>query len=226
MKHELMELPFEYDALVPYMSKETLTYHHDKHHQTYVNKLNDLIIGTKFENSSLIEIVKKSDGGIFNNSAQVYNHDFFWNSISPKETKLSASLGDLIIKTFGSLEEFKTQFITKASTHFGAGWVWLVVDQENKLKIVSTVNAQTPITNNEIPLLTCDVWEHAYYIDYRNVRPEYLENWWKLINWNFVSSNYENIQKHTEPNYISDCNDNSDICNYVESIIEDERTNS
>lgn len=226
MKHELMELPFEYDALVPFMSKETLIYHHDKHHQAYVNKLNELIIASEFENLSLIDIVKKSDGAIFNNSAQVYNHDFFWNCISPKETKISDSLENLIIKTFGSFEKFKTEFITKASTHFGAGWVWLVVNEDGKLEIVSTVNAQTPITNNATPLLTCDVWEHAYYIDYRNVRPEYLENWWKLINWDFVSKNFDSIQRFEQTNYINDCNDNSDICNYVESIIEDERTTS
>lgn len=192
MKHELMKLPFAYDALEPHMSKETLTYHHDKHHQTYVNKLNELIIGTKFENLDLIGIIKESDGGIFNNAAQVYNHDFFWYGITPKDTTMSGELKKMLIGTFGSLDEFKKEFITKATTHFGAGWVWLVVDTVGRLSIVTTVNAGNPLTEGLTPLLTVDVWEHAYYIDYRNVRPDYLENWWSLINWDFVSQNLIN----------------------------------
>jgi Fe-Mn family superoxide dismutase len=193
MKHELMKLPFEYDALAPHMSKETLTYHHDKHHQTYVNKLNELIVDTKFEDSDLVEIVKQADGGIFNNAAQVFNHDFFWNSITPKETKMSSELEKKLIANFGSVETFKTEFITKATTHFGAGWAWLVADANGALSIVTTVNAGCPLTAGLTPLLTCDVWEHAYYIDFRNVRPEYLTHWWSLVNWDFVSANTAKI---------------------------------
>lgn len=193
MKHELMKLPFEYDALEPHMSKETLTYHHDKHHQTYVNKLNELIVDTQFEDSDLAEIVKKADGGIFNNAAQVYNHDFFWNSITPNETKMSSELKKKLIETFGSVDAFKTEFLTKATTHFGAGWVWLVADASGALSIVTTVNAGCPLTDGLTPLLTCDVWEHAYYIDYRNVRPDYLTHWWTLVNWDFVSENTAKI---------------------------------
>ncbi len=224
MKHELMKLPFKYDALEPFMSKETLIYHHDKHHQAYVNKLNKLIVDTEFEDLSLIKIIKESDDGIFNNAAQVYNHDFFWKSLSEKETKLSTTLEASITKAFGSFEAFKKEFITKAATHFGSGWVWLIVNREAKLKIVTTSNANTPITDGLTPLLTCDVWEHAYYIDYRNVRPEYLKNWWKLINWDFVSQNYDKTKESKLS--INDCNDNSEMCNYVESLIEAERTTS
>ena len=193
MKHVLMDLPFGYDALEPHMSKETLVYHHDKHHQTYVNKLNDAIVGTKFENLDLVGIIKESDGGVFNNAAQIYNHDFFWNSITPNETKPSSELEKLLVDTFGSIDDFKTEFITKATTHFGSGWVWLVTDGAGALKIVSTVNAGTPLTDGLTPLLTADVWEHAYYIDYRNVRPDYLSHWWSLVNWDFVSTNLANV---------------------------------
>ena len=193
MKHELMTLPYDYDALEPHMSKETLVFHHDKHHQTYVNKLNDLIVGTKFEDLDLVEIIKESDGGVFNNAAQIYNHDFFWNSIGPNATTMSEQLEKAIVDTFGSVDNFKNEFITKATTHFGSGWVWLVADSTGTLKIVSTLNAGTPVTDGLTPLLTADVWEHAYYIDYRNVRPDYLSHWWGLVNWDFVSSNFANV---------------------------------
>jgi len=189
MKHELMKLPYAMDALEPKMSSETLSFHYGKHHQTYVTKLNGLIEGTKFENSDLISIVKQSEGGVFNNAAQIYNHDFFWNSLTPNESKMSDTLEQLIIGSFGSVDSFKEKFLTTAATHFGAGWVWLVQDGSGALKIVSTVNAGCPLTDNLNPLLTCDVWEHAYYIDYRNVRPDYLSNYWSLINWDFVSKN-------------------------------------
>jgi len=189
MTHELMNLPYAHDALEPHMSKETLTYHHDKHHQTYVTKLNGLLGGTKFENSTLEEIVKGSEGGIFNNAAQIFNHDFFWNSLSPTATSMSADLEKKIVDTFGSVDKFKEEFLGKATTHFGAGWVWLVQDNAGALSIVATVNAECPITDGLTPLLTCDVWEHAYYIDYRNVRPDYLSHYWTLVNWNFVSAN-------------------------------------
>lgn len=191
MKRELMKLPYAHDALEPHMSKETLTYHHDKHHQTYVNKLNDLIVGTKFEDMELVQIIQEADGGIFNNAAQIYNHDFFWYGLTPNAVKMSEELEKILTDTFGSVDAFKKAFISKAITHFGSGWIWLVVDGSEKLQIISTPNAETPLTDGLIPLLTADVWEHAYYIDYRNVRPEYLEHWWSLINWDFVSTNLE-----------------------------------
>ncbi|AXH15341.1 superoxide dismutase [Malaciobacter mytili] len=189
MKHVLMTLPYELDALAPLMSKETLEFHYGKHHQTYVNKLNELIAGTKFENLSLVEIIKESEGGVFNNAAQVFNHDFFWNSLSPKQTEISSEVEAALVENFGSVENFKTEFTNKAIGHFGSGWAWLVKDNAGKLSIVSTSNAATPITEELTPLLTCDVWEHAYYIDCRNARPAYLENFWKLVNWDFVAEN-------------------------------------
>ena len=189
MVHELNTLPFAYNALEPMMSEETLHYHHDKHHAGYVAKLNGLIKGTPYESKTLEEIIKSADGPIFNNAAQVYNHDFFWNSLSPKVTNPSETLLAMIDKEFGSIENFKESFIEKAISLFGSGWVWLCINQNNTLSIETTSNADTPICKGLKPLLTCDVWEHAYYIDYRNVRPDYLENWWRLINWDFASAN-------------------------------------
>ncbi|PUE65581.1 superoxide dismutase [Arcobacter caeni] len=189
MKHELMTLPYALDALAPLMSKETLEFHYGKHHQTYVNNLNNLIAGTKFENSTLFDIILESDGGIFNNAAQVYNHDFFWNGLTPTQSAIPAKVEAALVKAFGSVEEFKKAFVAKAVGHFGSGWAWLVEDENQNLKIVSTSNAQNPLTDNLKPILVCDVWEHAYYIDVRNARPAYLENFFKLINWNFVEEN-------------------------------------
>ena len=189
MKHVLMNLPYAQDALEPLMSKETLQFHYGKHHQTYVNKLNELIENTKYQDLSLLEIIADSEGGIFNNAAQVYNHNFFWNGLTPTQEAVSSKLETILSETFGSVEEFKKEFTTKAVGHFGSGWAWLVQDENKKLKIVSTVNAQTPLGDNLKPILVCDVWEHAYYIDVRNARPAYLENFWKLVNWNFVEEN-------------------------------------
>lgn len=189
MKHELMKLPFALDALEPQMSKETLEFHYGKHHQTYVTKLNGLIEGTDFENKSLVEIIKSSEGGVFNNAAQVYNHDFFWNGLTPNGSDISADVQSALTETFGSVEKFKEDFSNAAINNFGSGWTWLVKDASGKLSIVSTSNAGTPITQDLEPVLTCDVWEHAYYIDTRNARPAYLENFWKLVNWDFVASN-------------------------------------
>jgi superoxide dismutase, Fe-Mn family len=189
MKHELMTLPYALDALEPLMSKETLEFHYGKHHQTYVNNLNNLITGTKFENSTLVEIVLESDGGLFNNSAQVYNHDFFWNGLTPNQGTIPAIVEAALVKYFGSVDEFKKEFTTKAIGQFGSGWAWLVQDENQDLKIVTTSNAANPLTQNLKPILVCDVWEHAYYIDVRNARPAYLENFWKLVNWNFVEEN-------------------------------------
>lgn len=191
MKHELMKLPYDYSALEPHMSKETLQYHHDKHHQTYVDKLNKLIEGTEYENKDLIEIIMTSRGGIFNNSAQIFNHNFFFEGLTPKSTQLSPSLKDAIDKSFGSFDKFKEEFNDVAANTFGSGWAWLVVDGNDKLSIVSKSNAGTPLTDSMTPLLCCDVWEHAYYIDTRNSRPKYFENFWNIVNWDFVSRNYE-----------------------------------
>ena len=189
MKHVLMTLPYALDALEPMMSNETLRFHYGKHHQTYVNKLNELIENTKYKDLSLVEIIANSEGGIFNNAAQVYNHDFFWKGLTPTQKAVPSKVEIALSENFDSLEEFKKEFATKAIGHFGSGWAWLVQDENNKLKIVTTVNAQTPLGDNLKPILVCDVWEHAYYIDVRNARPAYLENFWKLVNWDFVEEN-------------------------------------
>lgn len=189
MKHVLMTLPYTLDALEPMMSKETLEFHYGKHHQTYINKLNELILDTKYQDLSLVEIIADSEGGIFNNAAQVYNHDFFWKGLTPNQKEPSSKLQSVISENFSSLEEFKKEFTAKAVGHFGSGWAWLVQDENKKLQIVTTANAQTPLAENLKPLLVCDVWEHAYYIDVRNARPAYLENFWKLVNWDFVEEN-------------------------------------
>lgn len=191
MKHTLMTLPYALDALEPLMSKETLEFHYGKHHQTYVNKLNELIENTKYQNLSLNEIIKTSEGGIFNNAAQVFNHDFFWKGLTPNQSGISSNLEEALAKAFGSVEEFKKQFTASAVGHFGSGWAWLIQDENKDLKIITTPNAQTPIQNDLKPLLVCDVWEHAYYIDVRNARPAYLENFWKLVNWDYVQSNID-----------------------------------
>lgn len=193
MEHQLMKLPYGYDAFEPMISQDTLHYHYDKHHAGYVAKLNTLIKETVFESKTLVEIIKSADGAIFNNSSQVFNHDFFWKSLSNTPTNQSAYLTSKIDEKFGSLEDFKKEFVASAIGLFGSGWVWLCLDEENQLTIVATSNANTPLTTKLKPLMVCDVWEHAYYLDYQNLRADYLENFWKLINWNFVSSNLENV---------------------------------
>jgi Fe-Mn family superoxide dismutase len=192
MKHELPALPYEKTALQPYISAETLEYHHGKHHQAYVTNLNNLIPGTEFENLSLEEIVKKAPaGGIFNNAAQVWNHTFYWNCLAPKAGGApTGALADAISKTFGSFDAFKEKFTQSCVTNFGSGWTWLVKNKDGSLEIVNTSNAGCPLTSDKKPLLTCDVWEHAYYIDVRNARPKYVENFWQLVNWSFVAKNF------------------------------------
>ncbi len=190
MQHQLPELPYAKDALQPHISAETLEYHYGKHHQTYVDNLNKLIPGTEFENLSLEDIVKKSSGGVFNNAAQVWNHTFYWNCLSPNGGgEPSGELAEAINKSFGSFAEFKEKFSQNAITTFGSGWGWLVKKPDGSLALASTSNAATPLTGEDTPLLTCDVWEHAYYIDYRNARPKYLEAFWNLVNWDFVAKN-------------------------------------
>ncbi len=189
MKHELPPLPYPMDALEPYISKETLEYHYGKHHKAYVDNLNNLIPGTEFENLSLEEIVLKASGPIFNNAAQVWNHTFYWNCMAPNGGgEPEGKLADAIRRDFGSFEAFKEAFSKAAVTLFGSGWAWLVKSGD-KLEIVQTGNAGNPMTSGKKPLLTCDVWEHAYYIDYRNARAKYVENFWNLVNWDFVEQN-------------------------------------
>lgn len=192
MAFELPALPYEKNALEPHISAETLDFHHGKHHATYVTKLNGLIEGTDLANKTLEEIVKSSDGGVFNNAAQVWNHTFYWNSLSPNGGgEPSGALADAISAKWGSYAEFKAAFNDKAVNNFGASWTWLVKTADGGLDIVNTSNAGTPITEDGLtPLLTVDLWEHAYYIDYRNVRPNYLEGFWALANWDFASSNF------------------------------------
>lgn len=191
MIHELPKLPYALDALQPIISKETLEYHYGKHHKAYVDNLNKLIPGTEFENMSLEETIMKSSGGIFNNAAQVWNHTFYWHCMTPNGGgEPTGALADAITKKFGSFEEFKKLFSQTAITTFGSGWGWLAKNEKNELEIISTSNAQTPMTQHKKALLTCDVWEHAYYIDYRNLRPSYVENFWKLVNWDFVAEKF------------------------------------
>jgi superoxide dismutase, Fe-Mn family len=191
MEHKLPELPYPKNALEPAISAETLEFHHGKHHAAYVNNLNNLIRGTEFENLSLEEIIKKSSGGIFNNSAQVWNHTFFWNCMKPGGGgKPGGALGKAIDSTFGSFEEFKKTFSEKAVGLFGSGWAWLAKDKEGAIAIVQTSNAGTPMTEGKKALLTCDVWEHAYYIDYRNARAKFVEAFWNTVNWEFVEKNF------------------------------------
>ena len=190
MEHTLPALPYELNALEPHISKETLEFHHGKHHQTYVTNLNNLIKGTEFADMSLEDIVKKSAGGIFNNAAQIWNHSFYWNCLSPNGGgQPSGSLADAINNTFGSFDKFKEEFAKTAVTTFGSGWGWLVKNADGSLALASTSNAGTPMTSGQTALLTCDVWEHAYYIDYRNVRPKYVGAFWNLVNWDFVAKN-------------------------------------
>ncbi len=191
MAFELPALPYAKDALAPHISAETLEFHYGKHHQTYVTNLNNLVPGTEFEGLSLEEIVLKSSGGLFNNAAQVWNHTFYWNSLSPNGGgEPTGALAEAINATFGSLAAFKEAFTKCAVTTFGSGWAWLVKNADGSLALVSTSNAACPLTAGQTPLLTCDVWEHAYYIDYRNARPAYLNAFWALVNWEFAASNY------------------------------------
>lgn len=198
----LPPLPYADNALEPHISAKTISFHYGKHHQTYVTNLNKLIEGTDLAEASLEQIIQASAGnagkqGIFNNSAQVWNHTFYWHSMSPKgggEPK--GKLLDAIINNFGSVEEFRTQFKNAGATQFGSGWAWLVLTKDGKLAVRKTPNAELPQTGGETPLLTMDVWEHAYYLDYQNKRPDYMEIFLgKLVNWDFAAENFENAQK-------------------------------
>ena len=188
MAIELPALPYARDALAPHISAETIDYHYGKHHQTYVTNLNNQIKGTEFENADLETIIRKSSGGMFNNAAQVWNHTFYWNCLSPSGGgEPGGKLGEAIAKAFGSFAAFKEEFSKTAIGTFGSGWAWLVQRPDGALALVSTSNAATPLTGADRALLTCDVWEHAYYIDYRNARAKYVEAFWNLVNWDFVA---------------------------------------
>jgi len=187
----LPPLPYARDALQPHISAETLEYHYDKHHQTYVTKLNELVTGTPHADKSLETLVKTSSGGVFNNAAQVWNHTFYWNCLSPDGGgEPAGALADAITASFGSFADFQQQFTETALTTFGSGWAWLVRKPDGTLALASTSNAETPLTGDALPLLTCDVWEHAYYVDYRNERPAYVEAFWQLVNWKFVAAQF------------------------------------
>ena len=191
MAHQLPALPYAKDALAPVISAETIDYHYGKHHQAYVTNLNNLIPGTEFESLSLEDIVLKSSGGVFNNAAQVWNHTFYWNCLSPTGGGApTGALATAIDAKFGSFEDFKKAFTQSAVTNFGSGWTWLVKNADGSLEIFNTANAGCPLTSGKKPLLTVDVWEHAYYIDYRNARPKYLETIWDKINWDFAAANF------------------------------------
>jgi Fe-Mn family superoxide dismutase len=191
MEHTLPPLPYATDALQPHISKETLEIHHGKHHNAYVVNLNNLIKGTEFEALGLEDIVRKSSGGVFNNAAQIWNHTFYWSSLKPNGGgEPTGALAEAITKKWGSFAAFKEAFTKSAIGNFGSSWTWLVKKSDGSLDIVNTSNAGTPITGTDTPLVTCDLWEHAYYVDYRNRRPDYLGGWWNLVNWDFAAKNF------------------------------------
>ena len=191
MPFELPALPYAMDALEPHISQKTLEFHYGKHHQGYVNNLNNLVPGTEFENATLEEIIKKSEGGIFNNGAQVWNHTFYWNCLSPNGGgEPEGALAEAINKKFGSFEAFKEEFTKASLTLFGSGWSWLVKDANGELEIIKASNAGNPLRDGKTPLLTCDVWEHAYYLDRQNARPAYLGEFWTLVDWKAVGERF------------------------------------
>lgn len=191
MKHELPKLPYEKDALKPYISEETIDYHYGKHHSTYVDKLNALLPGSQFEDAGLESIIRNADGGIFNNAAQVWNHTFYFNGFSPDgRREPTGELAEAIKASFGSFENFREEFSSAGATLFGSGWVWLVKNNNGSLSIVQKSNAENPLCDGQKPLLTCDVWEHAYYIDYRNKRPDYIKSFWEIVDWDIIAGRY------------------------------------
>lgn len=192
MKHEMPSLHFSHEALSPRISAETINYHYGKHLQNYVNKLNELIAGTFYEDMELTEIVCKGSGAVFNNAAQVWNHEFYFSQLSPTPTEMSSQLNAQIIKSFGSIQEFKNELLQNAANLFGSGWTWVAMNNNKELSIINENNAGNPLTRGLHPILTIDVWEHAYYIDYRNNRAEYLKKLWELIDWNTIEKRMQN----------------------------------
>lgn len=191
MSFELPKLPYELDALEPHISKQTLEYHYGKHHQAYVTNLNNLVKGTEFESADLDTIVKKADGGIFNNGAQIWNHTFYFMQFAPEGPRTpQGALASAIDATFGSFDKFKEEFIAAGATLFGSGWAWLAKDADGKLSIVKEVNAGNPLRAGLTPILTVDVWEHAYYLDTQNARPQYLKNFWEVLNWDAIGARF------------------------------------
>jgi len=191
MPFELPPLPYAPDALEPYISEKTIDFHYGKHHQAYVTKVNDLVKGTQFEDATLEDIIRDATGGIFNNGAQVWNHTFYWNCLNPDGGKEpSGDLMEAIVRDFGSFEDFKQNFSAAGATLFGSGWAWLVENDSGRLEIIQESNAGNPLRNGYKPLLTCDVWEHAYYIDKKNKRPDYIADFWKLVDWKAVENRY------------------------------------
>ena len=191
MAFELPELPYEKNALEPYISEKTLEYHYGKHHQAYVKKVNDQAKGTPFEEASLEEIIKKADGGVFNNGAQVWNHTFYFMQFSPNGVREPlGEIKDAIENKYGSFDKFKEEFSNAATSLFGSGWAWLVKNKNGDLEIVQTANAGNPLRDGKTPLLTCDVWEHAYYLDKQNARPKYIGDFWKVIDWNVIAERF------------------------------------
>ncbi len=193
MSVTLPPLPYSKVSLSPNISEETLNFHYGKHHQAYVNKLNHLTENSQWEKASLEDMIRSAEGGVFNNASQVWNHTFYWNSLSPTGGGVPPKeVSDCLEKNFGSVEHFKEEFTKKALGQFGSGWAWLVKTKDDQLTIQSTGNADNPLRDGHTPILTCDVWEHAYYIDYRNARPEYLKAFWNIVNWNFLQANLQN----------------------------------
>ncbi|MAF77793.1 MAG: superoxide dismutase [Fe] [Halobacteriovoraceae bacterium] len=191
MEHKLPELPWSNDALAPHISPETIEYHYGKHHNAYVTKLNAGIKGTEFEDMSLEDIIMKSEGGLFNNAAQVWNHTFYWNCLAPNAGgSATGAVADAINAKWGSFDKFKEEFSNSAAGNFGSGWTWLVKDGSGNLEILNTDDADTAMKHGKTALMTIDVWEHAYYVDYRNARPKYIEAFWNLVNWDFVNKNF------------------------------------
>lgn len=193
MAFKLPELPYAKNALEPFISERTIIFHYGKHHQAYVTKTNELIQGTPFENATLEEIIRKAEGGIFDNGAQVWNHTFYFNQFAPdSHHEPQEKLKEAIDSKFGSFESFKDEFSTAAATLFGSGWVWLVKNHSDELEIIQGPNAWNPLRDNKIPLLTCDVWEHAYYLDKQNARPKYIEDFWKIVDWKVIFERFNN----------------------------------
>jgi Fe-Mn family superoxide dismutase len=192
MSFKLPDLPYAQNALAPHISEETLQFHYGKHHAGYVTKLNNAIEGSGFEGKTLEEIITNADpGGLFNNAAQIWNHTFYWHSMSPKQTEVHGKVADAINESFGDFDTFKDAFTQAATGHFGSGWAWLVKDANGSLRVVSTHDADNPLRSGATPILTCDVWEHAFYIDYRNDKASYVEAYWKLVNWDFAEDNFK-----------------------------------
>ncbi|MDD5400104.1 MAG: superoxide dismutase [Sulfurimonas sp.] len=223
---ELPKLPFAENELEPFLSAQTLQYHYGKHHAAYVNKLNELIKGTEFDKMSLSSIIRDSEGAVFNNAAQVFNHTFYWNCLSGSKSAPSGKFLLKINNDFGSLEALKEEFIKAGTTLFGSGWVWLVREPKGQLMIKQTANAHTPLSSNLIPLFVCDVWEHAYYIDYRNLRLKYLEEFWNHINWDFATKAFEKTDNEIFIG-IEPCNDIHDsFCQILDDIQNQDRVTS